>query len=474
MRPIIIVILLSVITTETYSNNNVVINGKFASQPFKEIPLTKLGLNNINSVSELTATVDKAGHFQFSFFTNEAGFYRLGDGWFGHIVFIEPGDSISITLTPYQQQSTSNQAPLRTFNKMTVQSGKAKQYLFFDELYQKAKLPFKYQAGKETAAHYKKKCETAYTISINLLNKYIRSKQISDSFAYYTKAEINAQYILNLCDCLYWIPKQSLPVNFFENVKMDDFSDENIANKTNSYITAVSVYNVYVANNFDTHLQRLSNLDGEFKWAFNNLTGIVRDRILSWVIDDYKDKNITSYDSIYNVFLLNCQTIYYKNWVVRNQALYQQQKKAQVASFNDILLKTKVIDDFGDTLSFASILDKESNSIIDFWATWCKPCLAERPGFEKAANKYKNKLTFISISTDQNFDVWHKFSNKSKSVKEYLLVGNFKSPLALYLKLESIPRFIAVNKSETKVVDDNLTRPQFEQQFSETLSSLID
>lgn len=39
--------------------------------------------------------------------------------------------------------------------------------------------------------------------------------------------------------------------------------------------------------------------------------------------------------------------------------------------------------------------------LIDFWASWCKPCRHENPSVVKAFNKYKNKgFTVLSISLD--------------------------------------------------------------------------
>jgi thiol-disulfide isomerase/thioredoxin len=42
--------------------------------------------------------------------------------------------------------------------------------------------------------------------------------------------------------------------------------------------------------------------------------------------------------------------------------------------------------------------DKEEVLIINFWATWCKPCIAEMPEFEKINNDYdKVRVLFVSI-----------------------------------------------------------------------------
>jgi thiol-disulfide isomerase/thioredoxin len=39
--------------------------------------------------------------------------------------------------------------------------------------------------------------------------------------------------------------------------------------------------------------------------------------------------------------------------------------------------------------------------VVNFWATWCPPCVSELPNFEKVAKEYsKEKVRFILISLD--------------------------------------------------------------------------
>lgn len=53
--------------------------------------------------------------------------------------------------------------------------------------------------------------------------------------------------------------------------------------------------------------------------------------------------------------------------------------------------------------------------IIDFWATWCAPCLKEAPLFKKIAEKYKTEnAAFISISVDENIDDWKHYVSENK------------------------------------------------------------
>ena len=44
--------------------------------------------------------------------------------------------------------------------------------------------------------------------------------------------------------------------------------------------------------------------------------------------------------------------------------------------------------------------------VINFWATYCAPCIAEMPAFEKLAAKYKHtglKLVFVSLDMREDF-----------------------------------------------------------------------
>lgn len=44
--------------------------------------------------------------------------------------------------------------------------------------------------------------------------------------------------------------------------------------------------------------------------------------------------------------------------------------------------------------------------IINFWATFCKPCLEEMPHFQKMANEYANsnlQLLFVSLDLEEDF-----------------------------------------------------------------------
>ena len=59
----------------------------------------------------------------------------------------------------------------------------------------------------------------------------------------------------------------------------------------------------------------------------------------------------------------------------------------------------------GEIISLNSLRGKVV--LLDFWASWCRPCRAENPNVVKLYNKYKNqKFTVFSVSFDQEKSKW--------------------------------------------------------------------
>ncbi len=55
----------------------------------------------------------------------------------------------------------------------------------------------------------------------------------------------------------------------------------------------------------------------------------------------------------------------------------------------------------GQTVNFHETLAK-GPVVINFWATWCKPCLKEMPHMNRMAGEYAGQVTFLAVNTDNS------------------------------------------------------------------------
>ncbi len=128
-----------------------------------------------------------------------------------------------------------------------------------------------------------------------------------------------------------------------------------------------------------------------------------------------------------------------------------------------------LIDTAGNKVSLKTF--KGRYLLIDFWASWCKPCIQNFPFMEKLIEKYKsNPIQFIAVSLDTNSDTW------KNAIKKHHLQGwqlsdlyGFDGILPVYCKVvTSIPRYILIGK------DGNIMNYDTPQPMDPELKILID
>jgi len=108
--------------------------------------------------------------------------------------------------------------------------------------------------------------------------------------------------------------------------------------------------------------------------------------------------------------------------------------------------------------------------LIDFWASWCKPCRAENPNVLAAYNKYKDsEFTVISVSIDDDIEAWKKAIAQDKlpwtQVRDR---KDKKSEILDYYGIMTIPSTILINP-EGIIVAQNLRGEALEKQLKDIL-----
>ena len=139
-----------------------------------------------------------------------------------------------------------------------------------------------------------------------------------------------------------------------------------------------------------------------------------------------------------------------------------EENAVTISNYNWILMS-----DSGETINFNEAKGKVV--IINFWATWCPPCIAEMPSLNQLYQTYKDEVVILFVSNESE-DTIQKFKSKyGYQFPVYRAMTQFPSEF----DINSIPRTFVINKSGKIVVDKTGAANWFSDSFNERLNELI-
>lgn len=155
----------------------------------------------------------------------------------------------------------------------------------------------------------------------------------------------------------------------------------------------------------------------------------------------------------------------------------ERQKKS--AEFNkDIIGKPSIDFEFVSTKGEQRKLSDYKGKVVllDFWGTWCGPCVGEIPNLVKAYEKFKEKgFEIISVSSDlmfnsKNEDEFKKFTEERNMSWTHVLDDNNKSIHSLY-NITHWPTLYLVGKDGTIIrTESELRGESLEKTLAEVLN----
>lgn len=421
------------------------ISGKVDNLDNNYVLLISKGVND-------TILVNQDGTFSKSFDLVDPSYYNFRAGRISNTIIIFPGDQLTINLDAKNPsvgpQFTGNNAELNNYI-FEANSATKKLMQDFRALYSLPKEEFTLKLDSV------RNDVLGMLAKINIKNKDFQGLE-------------NARIDYLLKSILYDYPNYNSRLTGTEFVyNTEDYAFMNEVDFNNTTHFNINEY----SNLVNKHLQQIfwNSIDSdehkgksEFErnlMYFEMVDSLVTDQTIRDFIkftstsETIKWANLEVAKNVADHFIANTQTEIYKKIAqsaIDKRMLLAPGKPAPDFTLTGIDGKSYSLNDFKGKLVY-----------IDFWATWCGPCLREIPSYKKIKDTYAGKeIAFIAISLDDDKEAWEKMVTTDPNLSGIQLYAEkaWSSDVSRLYQIYGIPTFVFIDV-EGKIIEYPATRP---------------
>lgn len=133
----------------------------------------------------------------------------------------------------------------------------------------------------------------------------------------------------------------------------------------------------------------------------------------------------------------------------------------------DVVMK----DVTGRNISSRSILNDSGLTIIDFWATWCKPCIQELDNINEVFPTWvkETKVKFVAVSIDDARNIAKVVPIANSRGWKYQILIDYNGDFKRALNVNNIPHTFLVNRNGDIIWQHNSYSPGDEEELYELI-----
>lgn len=391
-------------------------------------------------------------------------------------IFIFPTDTTHITITPNEGRlELSFRGRAEDLNRYYLEK---KKMLGYTDI----RVPFnKSLSPKSTYASLKANADSVVSKEVTFFKKYISSVELPSWFIDYEQAEIiyaGAGYkthIPGANQVMKWF-RDSLSNEYY------DFLDE--VTVDNSKATLASYYFWFLDDYFSkelsiTEIRKLSGFERTSKFKENALAlsndalsgdtrQLYQKYLFSNLIQFYSDS--LEIDSLAAAF----QVTDYKELVRLSNIRSKNEVLALNINKGDTIPDFFLADQFDSLVSIRRFQDQVL--YINFWATWCGPCIANMPNLNKLIDHYAQnpRIQFVNICLDSEKPKWliNIDKHQLRGVNLYA-ENNWNAKLRSYFNIKGIPHYVIIDEGNVLMENFSSSAPGVKNKLDAVLATQV-
>jgi thiol-disulfide isomerase/thioredoxin len=324
-----------------------------------------------------------------------------------------------------------------------------------------------------------------------VLDSLIKNQKLTKEFIDWSMLFINYQFGLELLHYTWYNPHMNgkepmdIPISFHNALKEIALDNENaiICTEYNWYLHEYFMAYTFHSSSLYEKLEKSNwkyskseSFESELKILLKTIemeySGIANEALLSQelfrLLDFYDRQDV--FENLYPV---------YKNVIRRSLLITLDEKYAEIKLKENTLSDDKSIKKVGKELKsidsnvFEEILEINKGKVIyiDFWATWCGPCLTELPNSRKLHEELKDKnVEFVYLCVKSKVDDWKgKLIEYKLDGSHYLLTDSQYDILSQRFQISGIPHYVLIDKNGIVAKNGSQLRPNIVKEDIEDL-----